>query len=131
MCKRPNTLRGHFQDFRVDDHLRRSRRSLRVPFLGLAPQVGPAVHAGNVQDSDSLKRQAAEVEGSAAALSRKQVAETEESISGPLGGCFHTFFSSTILTSIVRFSLSFLQEAEMVSEVANSKYQSLFFILQS
>lgn len=33
------------------------------------------------------------------------------------------------LTSIVKFSLSFLQEAEMVSEVANSKYHSLFFIL--
>lgn len=36
-----------------------------------------------------------------------------------------------VLTSIVRLSLSFLQEAEMVSEVANSKYHSLFFILQS
>lgn len=35
------------------------------------------------------------------------------------------------LTSIVRLSLSFLQEAEMVSEVANSKYHSLFFILQA
>ncbi len=36
-----------------------------------------------------------------------------------------------ILTSIVRHSFSFLQEAEMVSEVANSKYQSLFFILKN
>lgn len=35
------------------------------------------------------------------------------------------------LTSIVRLSLSFLQDAEMVSEVANSKYHSLFFILHS
>lgn len=35
------------------------------------------------------------------------------------------------LTSITRLSLSFLQEAEMVSEVANSKYHSLFFILKS
>lgn len=35
------------------------------------------------------------------------------------------------LTSIVRLSLSFLQEAEIVSEVANSKYHSLFFILRS
>lgn len=31
---------------------------------------------------------------------------------------------------MVRTSLSFLQEAKMVSEVANSKYQSLFFILK-
>lgn len=36
-----------------------------------------------------------------------------------------------LLTSMVRLSLSFLQEAEMVSEVANSKYHSLFFILQT
>ena len=35
-----------------------------------------------------------------------------------------------IFTSIERQSLSLLQEAEMVSEVANSKYQSLFFILK-
>lgn len=33
-------------------------------------------------------------------------------------------------TSMVRQSLSFLHEAKMVSEVANSKYQSLFFILK-
>lgn len=31
---------------------------------------------------------------------------------------------------MVRHSFSFLQDAEMVSEVANSKYQSLFFILK-
>lgn len=36
-----------------------------------------------------------------------------------------------MLTSIMRHSFSFLQEAEMVSEVANSKYQSLFFILKN
>lgn len=35
-----------------------------------------------------------------------------------------------LLTSIVILSFSFLQEADMVSEVANSKYHSLFFILQ-
>lgn len=36
-----------------------------------------------------------------------------------------------IFTSIVRQSFSFLQEAESVSEVANSKYQSLFFVLKN
>lgn len=35
-----------------------------------------------------------------------------------------------LLTSTARQSFSFLQEAKMVSEVANSKYQSLFFILK-
>lgn len=30
---------------------------------------------------------------------------------------------------MVRHSLSFLQDADIVSEVANSKYHSLFFIL--
>ena len=35
-----------------------------------------------------------------------------------------------LLTSITRQSFNFLQEAKMVSEVANSKYQSLFFILK-
>lgn len=39
-------------------------------------------------------------------------------------------FGVEILTLIMRQSFSFLQEAEMVSEVANSKYQSLFFILK-
>lgn len=33
------------------------------------------------------------------------------------------------LTSMLRHSFSFLQVAKMVSDVANSKYQSLFFIL--
>lgn len=36
-----------------------------------------------------------------------------------------------IQTSIVKEFFTFLQEAEMVSEVANSKYQSLFFILKN
>lgn len=45
-----HTLRSHFEDFRVGDHLRLrlARQPLSVSFFGLTPEVGPAVHAGNV-----------------------------------------------------------------------------------
>lgn len=75
--QRQNTLGGHFQDFWVDDHLRLflTRQSLSVPFFGLAPQVGATVHAGNVEYSNPLQRQAAEIQWSTAALRKVQQSE--------------------------------------------------------
>lgn len=81
------------------------------------------MHAGYVEDSYALQRYVAEVQGSPATLAeakqkgKEDIQWTKKWLSEPL-------------TSITRQSFSFLQEAKIVSEVANSKYQSLFFILK-
>lgn len=41
------------------------------PLLGLAPQVGAAVHAGNVEHSDALQGGVAEVQDDSIALQQK------------------------------------------------------------
>lgn len=69
-----NTLGRHFQDVRVNDDLRflLTRQSFSISFLGLSPQIGAAVHAGNVKNGDSFQRHAAEIERSAAALKARE-----------------------------------------------------------
>lgn len=69
------TLRSHFQNLWVNDHvgLGVTAQSPGVGFFGLAPQVGAAVHAGDVQDSDALQRQTSEIQWSAATLEGEEV----------------------------------------------------------
>lgn len=41
-------------------------------FLGLAPQVGAPVHAGNIEHSDTLQSRVAEIQDDAVTLGQKQ-----------------------------------------------------------
>lgn len=104
-----------------------------IRFLGFTPEVGAAVHAGYVEDSYALQRHVAEVQGSPATLAK---AKQEVGYWGEIPKKVKRTLSEQkkrllyLLTSTTRQSFSFLQEAKKVSEVANSKYQSLFFILK-
>lgn len=104
-----------------------------VRFLGFTPEVGAAVHAGYVEDGYALQTHVAEVQGSPAALTgaKQQVGYWREIPKNRTWGWSQQKkWPLYLLTSTARQSFSFLQEAKMVSEVANSKYQSLFFILK-
>lgn len=88
------------------------------------------MHAGNVKYGHPLQGQAAEVQRCSTALETEQQSQGIGPQTGhQIGSNAYVLGPAPPLTSIVRLSLSFLQEAEMVSEVANSKYHSLFFIL--
>lgn len=69
------TLRDSFQKFRVSDHVTVLHLWHVIMFLGLAPQVGPTVHAGYVKDRYPLQRHAAQIQRFPTALrgANKQV----------------------------------------------------------
>lgn len=130
------TLWNYFKKFRVGDDLTVLHLWHIIRFLGLTPEVGASVHAGYVEDSYALQRHAAQVQRSPTTLGEvnQQVVCTHswtKAMPGTLTIIWIRYvFGAEIPTSIERQSFSFLQEAEMVSDVANSKYQSLFFILR-
>lgn len=63
---RPNrpslTLWDFLKKFRVSDNLIGLHLWHTIRLLGLAPEIGASVHAGNVEDSYALKRHAAQVQ---------------------------------------------------------------------
>lgn len=126
-----STLWDRFKEFRVSDDLTVLNLWHAVRFLGLAPEVGASVHAWYVEDSYALQRRVAQVQRSATALAEARTVPCF--LYTQLGklAAANCWWEFVILTSMVRQSFSFLQEAEMVSEVANSKYHSLFFILKN
>ena len=84
---------------------------------GVAPHVGPAVCAGDVEESDALELGALrQHKGLSVTLKHEMIRTLLRSI------------KSFQLTTISRSSCKFLQLLENCSDVAYSKYHSLFFI---
>lgn len=71
------------------------------PLLGLAPQVGAAVHAGNVEHGDALQGGVAEVQDDAVALRGKSGEETvrEGLLTFGMKGSLVCFIESSIINA--------------------------------
>lgn len=129
------TLWGCFEKFVVGNDPILLHLWQPIRFFGFTPEVGAAVHAGYVEDSYALQRHVAEVQGSPTTLAkakqkigyRREIQKKKKSKADVKWTKKQLLY---LLTSTTRQSFSFLQEAKKVSEVANSKYQSLFFILK-